>query len=1084
MSVSHSVTMMSRRMLHTARTTTIDFHTMAARTGRAAPFRTSIGGTPATTSSSFKFPYRTIYGAQAEEGVGEETYDDENHDSVRPQQQQRRQKSKQDDDLQRRSRQQYFIDKAFSNDNNNSPHTPQPSTDILREPSDGPAAPSLSKNVETTAALNVASSTSTSPKPVRRKPTSLVTLRSMYRKNIPLAMVTAYDVAGAQAASRAGADLVLVGDSLGMVVHGHSTTVHVTMEDVIRHTQAVARGAEGPLVVGDLPFGSYITPYEAVSNAVRLIKEGSAQVVKMEGGKRVFEHAKAITDAGIAVMGHVGLTPQTSTQLGGFRSQGRTAKGAVALIEDALALQEAGCFAIVLECMPDEVSRVVTATLDIPTIGIGAGVSTSGQVLVYHDILGMYTGKPPRFAKIFAPAGNLAQQGISNYVSAVKTRSFPTPNHTVYMKEKDHIEFKQAMQEIGPQKLNDAAQYSPRPPLISVPPNINHVCILGGGAMGSLLAAKLSTLNDVQVTMVTNLSEHANAIENQDRSIKLRDTQGGVRYVRVNVVQSIDDLHDTVDLAIVATKSSGTTTAARNCKQIVKRGGCILSVQNGMASKTLADLLGRNEYVTLPCVTTHGATLVAPGQVHHAGFGDMQLALQDDVQNIMVVADVLNRAGLNCNVSEPMQQDSILWRKLLMNAVVNPLTALLDVPNGGLRDISSCTPLIESIVAEVTAIATAKGIVLSTDADPIQLVRDVIEKTANNTSSMRSDVRSGRETEVKDILGYLIEQGLQVAVPTPVLSTLESMICSVTEKVTSSYASMHDFTVVDTIDKMRSVRAECAKKGSVVGCVPTMGGLHDGHLSLVRQAKQASDIVVATVFINPKQFAAHEDLDKYPNSLARDIELLKEAGADIVFTPKADEMYPEDFCTEVGLAGIDSLSEGKARPGFFKGVATVVSKLFNIIQPDIAVFGQKDFLQTVVIKKLVNDLAIPVEIRVGDTARETDGVAMSTRNQRLTPAQRQAAPELFKALSSARSMALSGTKSVAALKKVIIDDLSTVPEFSPVDYVSIASRTTGVELDEQEFHIAAGETVISAGVQMRDDGCDGAPVRLIDNIVI
>ncbi|KAH7282915.1 hypothetical protein KP509_35G053100 [Ceratopteris richardii] len=239
------------------------------------------------------------------------------------------------------------------------------------------------------------------PKP--QDPVKRVTLRhlaSKYTKKKPITMLTAYDYPSAVHVDQAGIDICLVGDSVGMVVHGHDTTLPVTMDDMLLHCRAVARGARRSLLVGDLPFGSYEqSPSQAVANATRLLKEGGMDAVKLEGGygSRVTA-AKAIVEAGIAVMGHVGLTPQAISALGGFRPQGQTSSGAKMVLEHALALQESGCFAIVLECLPSPVSAAITSALKIPTIGIGAGSKCSGQVLVYHDILGMM--QHPHYVKL------------------------------------------------------------------------------------------------------------------------------------------------------------------------------------------------------------------------------------------------------------------------------------------------------------------------------------------------------------------------------------------------------------------------------------------------------------------------------------------------------------------------------------------------------------------------------------------------------------------------------------------------------------------------------------------------------------
>jgi len=259
-------------------------------------------------------------------------------------------------------------------------------------------------------------------------------LLELKRQGEKIVMVTAYDAPSGRLADKAGVDLILVGDSSGMVVHGRESTVPVTLDEIVFMTQWVTRGAKRPIVVADMPFGSYETSDEqAVGNAIRLIKEGGADAVKLERGGTSVARAKAIVDAGIPVMGHVGLTPQTATVLGGFKAQGRTADRAQQLVDDALALQEAGCFAVVLEAMPSAVARAVTEALQVPTIGIGAGAETDGQVLVWHDMLGYYEGHAPRFVKRYADLGAVIVEALSRYAEEVRSGEFPEEQHTYKM---------------------------------------------------------------------------------------------------------------------------------------------------------------------------------------------------------------------------------------------------------------------------------------------------------------------------------------------------------------------------------------------------------------------------------------------------------------------------------------------------------------------------------------------------------------------------------------------------------------------------------------------------------------------------
>ena len=267
-------------------------------------------------------------------------------------------------------------------------------------------------------------------------------LLEMKRRGEKIVMVTAYDAPSGRLADAAGVDLVLVGDSSGMVVHGRESTVPVTLEEILLMTQWVTRGAKRPLVIADMPFGSYEASNEqAIGNAVRLVKDGGADAVKLERGGTTIERAKAIVDAGIPVMGHVGLTPQTATVLGGFKAQGRTADRAEKLIEDALGLQEAGCFAIVLEAVPPPVARAATRALAVPTIGIGAGGDTDGQVLVWHDMLGYYEGHAPRFVKRYAELGDAIVDALGRYAEEVRSGAFPEEQHTYKRPDEERAAF-------------------------------------------------------------------------------------------------------------------------------------------------------------------------------------------------------------------------------------------------------------------------------------------------------------------------------------------------------------------------------------------------------------------------------------------------------------------------------------------------------------------------------------------------------------------------------------------------------------------------------------------------------------------
>lgn len=251
-----------------------------------------------------------------------------------------------------------------------------------------------------------------------------------------ISMLTAYDYSTAKLLDEAGVDSLLVGDSLGMVMLGYENTLQVTIEDMIHHCRAVSRGAKRAMVIGDMPFLSYhISVEESIKNAGRLVKEANVHAVKLEGGREVVDKIKAIVKAQIPVMGHLGLTPQSVNMFGGFKVQGKSEEQARRLIEDALLLQESGVFAIVLECVPEKLAKIITEKLEIPTIGIGAGRYCDGQVLVTQDMLGMYTDFTPKFVKKYADVANVFNKAVTRYIEEIKTGEFPAKEHGFTIKE-------------------------------------------------------------------------------------------------------------------------------------------------------------------------------------------------------------------------------------------------------------------------------------------------------------------------------------------------------------------------------------------------------------------------------------------------------------------------------------------------------------------------------------------------------------------------------------------------------------------------------------------------------------------------
>jgi 3-methyl-2-oxobutanoate hydroxymethyltransferase len=265
---------------------------------------------------------------------------------------------------------------------------------------------------------------------------TITEIKEMKQRKEKIPMLTAYDYVTAKMVDEAGVPLILVGDSLGMVMLGYESTIPVTIEDMIHHTKAVVRGAKKALIIGDMPFMTYhVSVSDALYNAARFIQEGAAQVVKLEGGEVVAEKVRRLVDCGIPVMGHIGLTPQSIQQLGGFKVRGKAVEEAKKLLNDARVLEEAGAFAIVLECTPAPLSKLITERLTIPTIGIGAGPDCDGQVQVISDILGLYTDFVPKHAKQYARLAGEIKTAVSSYISEVKSLSFPTAKQSYTVDE-------------------------------------------------------------------------------------------------------------------------------------------------------------------------------------------------------------------------------------------------------------------------------------------------------------------------------------------------------------------------------------------------------------------------------------------------------------------------------------------------------------------------------------------------------------------------------------------------------------------------------------------------------------------------
>lgn len=645
-----------------------------------------------------------------------------------------------------------------------------------------------------------------------------------------LSMVTAYDYPSARFARAAGVEFVLVGDSVGNCRLGLPDTVGVTMEDMLRATSAVRRGIEvapsiavsspKPLVIGDMPFGSYLIEAEALRNAANFRIAG-AEMVKLEGGRYLSPIIRALTNAGIAVMGHIGLEPQRALLQGGLRLQGTTAEGALDIVRDAQALVDAGAVALVVECVPVEVGKAVQASVKVPVIGIGAGGYVAGQVLVCDDMMGVH-GSPPFFAKLFADVGRATTVAYETYVSEVRSGTFPGESHARGMKSEEFDKLRRLLPEAFPEPK---AAYT-----------------------------------------------------------------------------------ESVEMAPMA--------------------------KNG---------------VSLPYLNVSSST---------------------------------NGSSINGAYPHEMAPGSRTF----------------------------------SITQRPTFAATAL-----------------------NGRSVRATVAAAR---------------------------------NISQAATLSTETLQ---LLDSVDKMRAWRRDIPADRTVA-FVPTMGNLHEGHLELVDIARSKADEVLVSIFVNPAQFAAHEDLDRYPRTFAEDIRKLQERGTSAVFTPTSADMYPNGSPgkTIVVPHFVDGKSEAAVRPTHFMGVATVCLKLFNLCQPDTVIFGQKDAMQCTVIARMLEDLMLDrISLVIAPTSREPDGLARSSRNAYLTPTMRAKAPAIYRALSEAT---VKSSMTAAEAKVQIKRSLESAG--MEVSYISVADA---YDMSEKADVENISKSVISVACVLEDNGVQ---CRLIDNVMI
>jgi 3-methyl-2-oxobutanoate hydroxymethyltransferase len=603
---------------------------------------------------------------------------------------------------------------------------------------------------------------------VIEKKGTLLDMRKKYESKTPLSMITCYDYTSGSLAEEAGIDAILVGDSLGMVMLGRDDTTTVTMDEIIYHCKAVRKGAKNTFIVGDMPFGSYeVTEQEAVSNAIRLVKEGYVNSIKLEGGEKMKSRVKAIVTAGVPVMGHIGLTPQTINALGGFLTQGKTAEAAKSLVEDALALQEAGCFAIVIESVPQKISQYITEQLNIPTIGIGAGKYTSGQILVWHDMLGSYSKFTPKFCKKYADTKTSIISAISQYKLEVEQRVFPEPEHVFTLKQEEWDKFRKIFN----------IQKSEAKNVPEVPKKKkSKIAIIGAGSMGSLFGARISSNalksdspNEPDVWLLSSWKEHVDAINKN--GLMVQELNGGnTIFKNIKATSSPEDISKggPADIVIVLVKSPYTKSAAEKARILLGPKPfesdiqTIVTLQNGLGnleiihSELAKNAINSREPRIIQGVTSQGGMVIAPGIVKHTGNGNTAFHGNPNHQHVSFITSLFTHGGVPVSIAEDLE--SIIWGKLIINAAINPLTALLQFTNEELLKSSEAVDLVKKIITEAMNVAQARGTKLPFN-DAYEMTMEVLRNTAKNYSSMLRDVQRGVPTEIDFINGAIVKEG-------------------------------------------------------------------------------------------------------------------------------------------------------------------------------------------------------------------------------------------------------------------------------------------------------------------------------------
>ena len=620
------------------------------------------------------------------------------------------------------------------------------------------------------------------------KPVTLPVLFSKYQKKIPITMLTAQDYPSSLVCNLAQIDMILVGDSLAMTTLGHPTTLNVTMDEMIHHSKAVKRANSTCFLVGDMPFGSYLTPDDAIRTAARFIQEGDMNSVKLEGGRSVAHLVKRFTQNGIAVIGHIGLTPQHVNLLGGFKVFGaKELQEAMDLWEDAKALRDNGASLIVLECVPEKLAKLVTDNLGVPTIGIGSGPDCSGQVLVFNDLLGIYDKLSPKFCKKYLSLNEVMVEAVRSYKDEVERKEFPvSKKHTFVMKEDIFKKIEPIIKgDKSAHTITTKEKKEEEKKELSLG-EMKNIVILGEGAVGSLMAAtlkKVSSENMRNVRLVTKRSGESKIIKiktnvEEEQGLKKEEDQD----VEVFDAREVENhWSKSIDLLLICCKNYQTEGNLTRFLETLSKDvkiKCILTVQNGFGNleKILDVFKAKNLHIPtiLPISLYSGVKL----NFEESKFKELTQSISQKI--LLTVPSILKDTDIYklftsppFEIQQTISKSSIFkektfidWEKLVINSIINPLTAILEVKNQNIINNPSIQALAKSLTKEIVQIlklvpGSLDWVIISNNTIEeavLNKVLHVAKTTGSNTSSMLIDIqRKNMNSEIDSFNGAFVK---------------------------------------------------------------------------------------------------------------------------------------------------------------------------------------------------------------------------------------------------------------------------------------------------------------------------------------